>query len=171
MAVITRVPFSSGRGDVKQKGSSERFEEDKTLVWSICRAFALCKSAQELTAARIDESVPASKRKTATSIHFTIDTEHALDSLIKAHPGQKYDLLASWRGLLRRALKGDEQLTVITDADARLIERFAPVLAARELFPRSYFRENRYPMPRTAAPQTRLRLAPVRESMPVMRAG
>ena len=148
----------------RTKEKAPKFTKWADLVWSVIRTYVDIKSAPAMSAFNIDPSVTQSARLTPSGIHFLADTERAVDDVLKLHPGERDSLLAAWRSLLRSAMRGDKQLTIIRPAEAVLIAALGPLAASRGLSPREYLRPNRHPKPKTAV-TGRARL-----SMPIMRA-
>jgi hypothetical protein len=118
--------FSSTRRD--------SFADDKHLFNLVVCSYLDCKELPIVCAAAIDADGDSrsSRKKTADTIHFTIDVEHATEA----------------------ALKGDEVLETVWFALAqekpcdaniarKVITACARLYAARGLDPRSYFRQIR----------------------------
>lgn len=104
----------------------------RELVTKVIRCYRDLRNLPEITAINIDPTPGSqSKKKSANSIHYTVDVRNSLAAAIEGQ-SDRPELIKAWTRLL-----ADEN--VIDPIQARLIDLLAPILRTREIEPWLYF--------------------------------
>ena len=121
------VQTNEGHKDGRHRTShAETFESFRRLIEKVSRMYVECKRAQPLGAWSYDPFKPR-RGRTVGTIHFTVDCEHAVESMAKELP----EKVAYVRLFVRAA--APDGLTRIEPGERRMVWRLGSELRRRRL--------------------------------------
>jgi hypothetical protein len=108
----------------------EQFEQFRELVERVARTYIDCREAQPLNAASgVDPAMPR-RGKTAATVHFIVDVQHAVESV--ANPEER-------AAVIRLFVHAADGFPKIGPFERRAIWRLGSALKRRGLNPTRYF--------------------------------